>query len=211
MKTKAKYGCWIAAGVAGVALTTSLTAGAGAASIPGASTAVVPAKSGYVASGDPQHAGPMVALPAATPSTMEPHPAIAPPGANLPAATSRATAATYCVFYTRFDDVHWSSTAGDVSGHGWWENGNCPAGTKADITTRLEEYYSDGTWKTKNTGTKKKAYANGGSANRANARVTCQGHNTVSWRTETDINLINIPDSNNIGRSATYNLPCSVK
>jgi hypothetical protein len=29
--------------------------------------------------------------------------------------------------------------------------------------------------------------------------------------TETDIDLINIPDSNNIGRSATYPLPCSVK
>jgi hypothetical protein len=143
----------------------------------------------------------------ASPSAVEPHPAIAPPGANAPSATP---ADTYCVFYTRFDDVHWSSTAGDVSGHGWWDNGDCPAGTKANITTRLDEYYSDGSWKTKNTGTKKNAYAGGGSANRANARVTCQGSNTVSWRTETDIDLIGISDTNNIGRSATYNLPCSV-
>lgn len=149
-------------------------------------------------------------------STVQPHPAIAPPDASSLGARPRtvsagADAARDCVFFTRFDDVHWSSTAGDVSGHGWWDNGDCPAKTRANITIRLEEYYSDGTWRTKNTGTKKKAYAGGGSANRANARVTCQGGSTVSWRTETDIDLINIPDTNNIGRSATHNIPCSVK
>jgi hypothetical protein len=100
-------------------------------------------------------------------SAVEPHPAIAPAGAIAPGArprTADAAAARDCVFFTRFDDVHWSSTAGDVSGHGWWDNGDCPAKTRANITIRLEEYYSDGTWRTKNTGTKKKAYEGGGSA-----------------------------------------------
>lgn len=139
-----------------------------------------------------------------------PHPALAPVGASTPTSPAASPLDTYCLFYTRFDDVHWSSTAGDVSGHGWWDNGDCPAGTRANITTYLEEYFSDGVWRTRNVGTKKNAYSGGGSANRANARVTCTGSAEVSWRTVTDIDLINISDTNNVGISDVVAFPCSV-
>lgn len=137
------------------------------------------------------------------------HPAVAPAGANPPDSTGVSPADYYCEFLTRYDQVHYSSTAGDVSVHGWWDNVDCPAGTKAKVTTYLQEYYSDGSWRTKNTGAKT-VYAGGGSANRSNARRTCSGSATVSWRGEVDVDLINISDSNNIGRTPTYNLHCVV-
>jgi hypothetical protein len=120
-----------------------------------------------------------------------------------------ARAATYCEFGTYGDNVHHSATAGDVSGHGWWVNINCPSGTKAKVTIWLQEYYSDHTWHTKNQASKT-VYSGGGSSNWANARKTCQGSNTVGWRTVVDVDLVNISDSDNIWITPTQNLACRV-
>lgn len=52
-----------------------------------------------------------------------PHPSIAPSSTFAPSTTRQVVAPDYlCNFETLGDDVHYSSTAGDVSGHGWWDN-----------------------------------------------------------------------------------------
>lgn len=143
------------------------------------------------------------------------HPAVAPAGSESPDSNGSVSGSAvvpadyYCVFITRYDEVHHPAGTDYVSGHGWWDNVDCPAGTKAKVTTWIQEYYSDGSWRTKDTGDKT-VYSGGGSANRSNARRTCQGSATVSWRSEVDVDLVGISDSNNIGRSPTVNLPCVV-
>lgn len=137
------------------------------------------------------------------------HPALAPASAQLPPSTGVTAADYYCEFLTRYDNVHHPKGSNYVSGHGWWYNVDCPAGTRAKVTTWIQEYYSDGSWRTKDTGDKT-VYSGGGSGNRSNARRTCDRYVTVSWRSEVDVDLIGISDSNNIGRSATQNLACLV-
>lgn len=137
------------------------------------------------------------------------HPAVAPASAQEPATGGVSPADYYCEFLTRYDDVHHPAGSNYVSGHGWWDNVDCPAGTKAVVKTWIQEYYSDGSWRTKDTGSKT-VYSGGGSANRSNARRTCDRYVTVSWRSEVDVDLVGISDTNNIGRSATQNLACLV-
>jgi hypothetical protein len=50
----------------------------------------------------------------------------------------------------------------------------------------LQEYYSDGSWRIKNVGSKT-VCAGGGSANRAVGRQTCQETSRVSWRPQIDV------------------------
>jgi hypothetical protein len=115
-----------------------------------------------------------------------------------------------CFFYTDGDPVHYSATPGDVSGHGWWINEDCPAGTKAKVTVKLQEWYDDGTWHTKNTGSKT-VYAGGGSANRATARATCaQSVGDYYWRTVVDVDLVGITDSANVYITPYQPLTCVV-
>lgn len=148
-----------------------------------------------------------VAAPLDDPATA--HPAVAPASAQLPASSGVTPADYYCEFLARYDDVHHPAGSNYVSGHGWWNNVDCPAGTKAKVKTWIQEYYSDGSWRTKNTGTKT-VYSGGGSANRSNARHTCDKYVTVSCRSEVDVDLVGISDSNNIGRSATQTFACLV-
>jgi hypothetical protein len=155
---------------------------------------------------------------AETPSAISvaPHPAPVPPplvtsgpAVSKVGGTGGIARTTYCKFLTRYDDVHYSSTDGDVSGHGWWTNVDCPKGTKAKVKVYLQEYYSDGKLRTKNVGSKT-VYAGGGSANRAVARHTCQGKAVAGWRTQIDVDLVNISDTDNIGQSGVENLKCVV-
>jgi len=80
------------------------------------------------------------------------------------------------------DYVHISSTAPQTaSGHGWWLRNNCTA-AKATVEIVLQEYFSDGSWRSRGQGGQATVYPGGGSGNRANARAVCQTKSVTGWR-----------------------------
>jgi len=87
-------------------------------------------------------------------------------------------AAAACTPYVDGDYAHVSS--GDVSAHGWWYRNNCP-NTKTTVYIGLQEFYSDGSWRTKATGSAY-VYPGGGSGNRATARHICESVVPAGWR-----------------------------
>ncbi|GAB3954618.1 hypothetical protein [Micromonospora vulcania] len=137
------------------------------------------------------------------------HPAVAPVserGSGLTA--SEIVAQAGCAFITDGDYVH--KTGNDATGHGWWVNVNCASGTRATVKIWLEEYFSDNSWRVKGSGSKSPVYSGGGSANRANARATCQNSGTVSWRSRIDVDLIGQVDSPEQAVTAVRELACAV-
>ena len=95
--------------------------------------------------------------------------------------------AAACTPYVDGDHAHVSS--GDVSVHGWWYRNNC-ANTKTTVYVGLQEYYSDGTWRTKATGSKY-VWPGGGSANRAVARHVCESVVPAGWRSYVIVHIGN--------------------
>lgn len=94
------------------------------------------------------------------------------------------------LYLTNGDYVH--ITAGDASGHGWWEKLSGTA-TTAKVTIWLEENLG-GTWYVEATGT----YTGGpgpGSGKWANARYTCiPTTGTYQWRSRIDVDIIGEQD-----------------
>lgn len=115
------------------------------------------------------------------------------------------TATHRCYFTTRGDYVH--RTGGDASGHGWWENINCPV-LQADVRIWLQQYYSDGSWRTRGSTGYKRVYSGGGSANRANARAGCDSSAVTSWRSVVDVDLVGLSDSSEKLITNTRNISC---
>ncbi|MEH1165503.1 hypothetical protein V6V47_08960 [Micromonospora sp. CPCC 205539] len=152
------------------------------------------------------------ATPAAADSGSAPeaaHPAVAPASERgSSASASDMVALAPCAFVTDGDYVH--KTGNDATGHGWWININCASGTRATVKIWLEEYYSDGSWRVKGSGSKSPVYSGSGSANRANARATCQSSAVVSWRSRIDVDLIGQVDSPEQAVTAVRELPCAV-
>ncbi|HEX6470462.1 MAG TPA: hypothetical protein VF069_15300 [Streptosporangiaceae bacterium] len=132
-------------------------------------------------------------------------PAVAPVPAPVPdSATGQVNAhntakgkqggvAARCVFSTRGDYVHISSSAFEASGHGWWVNGDCPA-SLARVTVQLQEYYSDGRWRNKGTVGRKTVRSGGGAGNRATGRAHCDNHHRAGWRSVIDVDLVGLHD-----------------
>jgi hypothetical protein len=121
-------------------------------------------------------------------------------GGIVASAPVAAIPAAACNPFVDGDNVHVSS--GDVSGHGWWYQGSC-GNVKTTVYIYLYEYYSDGSWREKNSGSKN-VYPGGGSANRAATRIVCTGVIPAAWRTLVVVHIGN-------GASAytkTLNLPC---
>ncbi|MER7513427.1 hypothetical protein ACIP46_37735 [Streptomyces lavendulae] len=104
------------------------------------------------------------------------------------------SAAEVCVFETRGDYVHVSSSAFEASGHGWWVNGNCPT-TTAVVTVQLQEYYSDGVWRNVGSKGKSTVRSGGGSQGRATGRGPCKSSAVTSWRSVVDVDLVGLSDS----------------
>ncbi|MEN2417025.1 hypothetical protein AABB02_02850 [Streptomyces rimosus] len=98
-----------------------------------------------------------------------------------------------CTFTTRGDYVHVSSSAFEASGHGWWVNGNCPTST-AVVTVELQEYYSDGSWRTKGTVGQATVRSGGGAGNRATGRAGCNNSSLTGWRSVVDVDLVGVAD-----------------
>ncbi len=87
--------------------------------------------------------------------------------------------------YVDGDYAHLSS--GYVSAHGWGYRGTCP-NTKATVTVRLYEYFSDGTWHYQAYG-QTYVWRGGGSANWATARLVCEGVALAGWRSLVAVNI----------------------
>jgi hypothetical protein len=150
-------------------------------------------------------------------------PAIAPPGAdktavyldsagrvipatNGPSAVSD-TAQIGCTPISRTDEPHYSG--GDVSGHGWWNKGDC-SNNRADVYNCLYEYYNDGTWRQKACSSTKRVYAGGGSANRTVARAACDKTYLTSWRNHVDVDVVDEIDTGEQPFTGDNAVPCRV-
>jgi hypothetical protein len=103
--------------------------------------------------------------------------------------------------------VHLSS--GDVSGHGWWRNLGCPA-AQADVTVKIQAFYTDGVWRTVGRIGKARVFSGGGSGNRATGRVTCRSmtQGLYGFRSVVDVDLVGVNDGAGVGITPPQNLSC---
>lgn len=98
-----------------------------------------------------------------------------------------------CIFFTRGDYVHISSTAFEASGHGWWINVNCPT-QWALVTVQLQQQPSNGRWQNAGTVGRATVRSGGGAGNRATGRARCSGGDLTAWRSIVDVDLIGLQD-----------------
>lgn len=116
---------------------------------------------------------------------------------------SDAQPAWWCTPDTRSDNPH--VTRGDVSGHGWWFKGDC-SNNRAVVTVCLQQYYTDGTHRTKECNDRTIAP---GSSRRANARTACTGRALTTWRNVVDVDVVGEADA--AEQDAKYeNISCRV-
>jgi hypothetical protein len=100
---------------------------------------------------------------------------------SAPVTSSGPALATACTPYVDGDYAHRSKSAPYyVSAHGWWYRNDCP-NTKTTVYIGLQEYWSDGVWRTQATGSKY-VYPGGGSANRAAVHENCDNLRLAGWR-----------------------------
>ena len=160
--------------------------------------------------------GPGVSQSSAAPLDERPEPAPAPvdelarfdsnSSARLSTAGTDEAAAAICTFYTKGDYAHRSSTGFAASAHGWWTNVNCRT-SSAKVTVWLQQYYSDGVWRTKATGTGTWA-PGGGAGNRTTARALCADSRSTGWRSVVDVDLVGLADDRGRLTTSAVNLAC---
>ena len=119
--------------------------------------------------------------------------------AGDPAATSSESQAQTaaigpCTPYSGRDNPHRSSTGSAVSGHGWWDKGDC-SNNRANVYNCLYEWYTDNTWRQKDCSSTQELRPGGGSGNRTTARRTCANWLRTSWRNHVDVDVIGEWDS----------------
>lgn len=103
-----------------------------------------------------------------------------------------------CTPETGVDNPHLSSTPGVISGHGWWNKGDCDS-NKATVESCLYEYYTDGTWRRKACNKKTGLFpGGGGSANRAAANRSCDSGALISWRNHVDVDVEGVWDTDEV-------------
>jgi hypothetical protein len=81
-----------------------------------------------------------------------------------------------------------------VSGHGWWDKGNC-SNNRAKVYNCLYEWYTDNSWRQKACSPTKELALGGGSSNRTVARQDCGDTTLTSWRNHVDVDVIGEIDS----------------
>lgn len=113
-----------------------------------------------------------------------------------------------CTPDTGVDNRHRSSTGIAVSGHGWWNKGNC-TGDTATVQTCLYEYYTDGTWRRKACGENGNLKPGGGGVSRVPARRDCDTTEMTSWRNHVDVDVNWEADSGEVGYRQA-NVACRV-
>ena len=128
-------------------------------------------------------------------------------GTVFPSDSNTAAPLGVCIFYTKGDYVHKSSSAFEASGHGWWVNGNCSA-TWAVVTVQLQQFYSDGTWRNVGTVGKQTVRSGGGAGNRATGRAGCNSSSLTGWRSVIDVDLVGLADDPNKLVTPAQNIYC---
>lgn len=117
-----------------------------------------------------------------------------------------ARAAAACVPVALADTPHISSDgSGEISSHGSWKLGSC-RDSKATVAIQLQEFFSDGIWRTRGTyGTG--TYAPGGGAGkRATSRAVCVSPVPAAWRAWV---VVQTPSGGRAsGYANTVNVPC---
>lgn len=102
-----------------------------------------------------------------------------------------------CTPESGVDNPHRSSTGVAVSGHGWWNKGNCDNDT-ATVTVCLYEWYTDGTWRQKACSSNGNLRPGGGSSARVTARRHCETTEMTSWRNHVDVDVNGEIDSGEV-------------
>ncbi|MQA62929.1 MAG: hypothetical protein GEU86_15875 [Actinophytocola sp.] len=76
-----------------------------------------------------------------------------------------------------------------VSGHGWWNKGDC-SNNRANVYNCLYEWYTDNTWRRKacSATTELRPRRDGGG--RTTARRNCDNTLYTSWRNHVDVDVI---------------------
>lgn len=111
-----------------------------------------------------------------------------PGGTPYAVGAKTATAAATCTPYSGKDNPHYST--GDVSGHGWWDIGNCYGASTAHVYNCLYEFYTDNSWRQKACSPKWQLRPGGGSGNRTTARARCNPTSDyISWRNHVDVDV----------------------
>ncbi|MGH3786470.1 MAG: hypothetical protein ACRDRG_07930 [Pseudonocardiaceae bacterium] len=110
------------------------------------------------------------------------------PTAKSPGAVSE-TALIGCTPVSGRDNPHRSSTGVAVSGHGWWNKGNC-SNNRANVYNCLYEWYTDNSWRQKACSPTKELAPGGGSSSRTVARRDCHDTLLTSWRNHVDVDVI---------------------
>lgn len=102
-----------------------------------------------------------------------------------------SAAAWGCTPITISGIPHYSS--GDVSAHGAWKKGEC-TNNYAVVDVILQEWYTDGTWRTK-AADERTVAAGGGRGRSAVARAACDSNHKTSWRSIVDVDVVDEVDS----------------
>lgn len=131
-------------------------------------------------------------------------------GSETTSPTSEIEPRALCKFYTQADYVHVSSTPpAQASGHGWWMNSTCPAGTTAIVTVQLQKRNVLGIWV--NVGTKGTATVapGGGAGKRATGRYTCKDSTKHQFRSIVDVDLVGLNDTPETATTPEQTLACN--
>jgi hypothetical protein len=114
-----------------------------------------------------------------------------------------------CTPETRYDFPHMSSTGWAVSAHGSWNHGNCSIhANTAMVRVTLQEYWTDGTWRTYHNPVRE-LYAWNSGGGRTTARVDCMTSSQTSWRSIVDVDVVGVSDTGDI-KISYDDVPCRV-
>ncbi|WP_326629844.1 hypothetical protein OIE67_38795 [Nonomuraea fuscirosea] len=139
---------------------------------------------------------------------LAPDPAIASPELS-DARDSRPPApagAGLCVFETKGDYIHVSTSAWEASGHGWWINVNCNA-TAAIVTVQLQQHVNGG-WTDAGSAGKATVRSGGGAGSRSTGRAACNTNAVTAWRSVIDVDVLNVLDSPSTLTTGSRNIRC---
>lgn len=98
-------------------------------------------------------------------------------------------------------------------GKGWWQNVDCPADYRANVTAQLQTDTSNPSGSWRNVGSPDTVYGvpEGKKATRANARFVCTDSNPNElylWRSVIDVDIVGHADDANKALSNIESLPC---
>ncbi|MEV0845502.1 hypothetical protein AB0J21_06355 [Streptomyces sp. NPDC049954] len=87
------------------------------------------------------------------------------------------------------DNPHVSKNKVDMSGHGWWDKGDC-SNNRAKVFNCVYEYFTDHSWRQQACSPAKELKPGGGSSNRTVARFKCRTCAQTSWRDHVEVDVI---------------------